>query len=371
MKRLVLALCLLGALLPLQACAAAPAAWPAWDRFAAGFVQDNGRVVDWTDNARTVSEGQAYGLFFALVANDRQRFDRILQWTQLNLAQGDLSRHLPAWLWGTDPEQRQRVLDANSASDADLWIAYALLEAGRLWKRADYRQLGRAVLTQVKAKEVLQAHKQTLLLPGPAGFELAEGVRLNPSYLPPFQLAYLANEDRRGPWAAILSDYLNLLQDIAPSGCVPDWFVLTPDGPRMDVQSDGRGSYDAVRAYLWAGISVPVTRAGPRMLKLLAPYADFIRRSGRLPERCYPDGRAPVGQAPAGIEAALLPFYQSLGARDLLAAAQERIRQSSTSGMIGQPARYYEQVLTLFGQGWLEQRYRFDAYGRVRPQWQG
>ncbi|MDB5987259.1 MAG: cellulase, partial [Nevskia sp.] len=60
----------------------ADAIWPAWQNFAEAFVQDDGRVVDWTADARTVSEGQGYALFFALVANDRARFERILAWTE-------------------------------------------------------------------------------------------------------------------------------------------------------------------------------------------------------------------------------------------------------------------------------------------------
>lgn len=48
----------------------------------------------------STSEGQSYGLFFALAANDRAGFDKLLTWTQNNLAEGDLKQHLPGWLWG-------------------------------------------------------------------------------------------------------------------------------------------------------------------------------------------------------------------------------------------------------------------------------
>jgi endoglucanase len=75
--------------------------WLAWEAFAKVFVQADGRVIDRTAGDRSTSEAQAYGLFFALVANDRPRFERILGWTANNLAQGDLSTHLPAWLWGS------------------------------------------------------------------------------------------------------------------------------------------------------------------------------------------------------------------------------------------------------------------------------
>ena len=44
-----------------------------------------------TQRAQTVSEAQAYGLFFALVANDRPSFEKILKWTENNMAGGDLT----------------------------------------------------------------------------------------------------------------------------------------------------------------------------------------------------------------------------------------------------------------------------------------
>jgi endoglucanase len=62
-------------------------------------------------------------MFFALVANDSGRFEGLLRWTELNLASGDLTAHLPAWLWGKDSQNRCHVLDENSASDADVWMA--------------------------------------------------------------------------------------------------------------------------------------------------------------------------------------------------------------------------------------------------------
>ena len=109
--------------------------WRLWNSYANRFVDpSSGRVFDPRGDQQTTSEGQAYALFFALVDNDRPTFDRVLAWTQGNLAGGDLATHLPAWLWGKNQDGQWTVLDANSASDADTWMAYTLLEAGRLWK---------------------------------------------------------------------------------------------------------------------------------------------------------------------------------------------------------------------------------------------
>ncbi len=108
--------------------------WQLWNSYASRFIDSQtGRVFDPNGDQHTTSEGEAYALFFALADNDRPTFDRVLSWTQDNLASGDLKTHLPAWIWGKNKDGQWKVLDPNSASDADVWMAYTLLEAGRLW----------------------------------------------------------------------------------------------------------------------------------------------------------------------------------------------------------------------------------------------
>ena len=93
-------------------------------------MSESGRVIDPSDARKiTTSEGQSYGLFFALAANDRKAFDLLLAWTRDNLAEGDLAQHLPARLGKKDDETRA-VIDPNSASDADIWIAGRCLKPG-------------------------------------------------------------------------------------------------------------------------------------------------------------------------------------------------------------------------------------------------
>src|SRR5258708_14617352 len=60
--------------------------WPAWQRFKRLYLSEDGRVIDASTPRRiTVSEGQAYALIFALIANDPAAFSRIIRWTQENL----------------------------------------------------------------------------------------------------------------------------------------------------------------------------------------------------------------------------------------------------------------------------------------------
>src|SRR6201998_1993085 len=155
--------------------------WPSlWRSYVGGFMDNQVRVIDHDAGHRTTSEGQAYGMFFALVANDRSRFDGLLRWTEQNLADGDLSAHLPAWLWGHGKDNQWRVLDSNSAADADLWMAYTLLEAGKAWNEPRYKKLGTALAHRIAAEEVVQVPGLgTTIAPGRTGFQHDSSYRLN------------------------------------------------------------------------------------------------------------------------------------------------------------------------------------------------
>ncbi len=69
----------------------------------------------------------------------------------------------------------------------------------------------------------------------------------------------------------------------------------------------------------------------------------------------------PRGNGPVGFAAALLPFLQD---RD----AQAVQRQNVADHFPGDDA-YFSYVLTLFGQGWDEHRFRFTSRGELQPDW--
>src|ERR1700733_2009277 len=109
--------------------------WPLWNSYAARFIDPQGRVIDHSAGDHTTSEGQAYAMFFALADDDRPAFDRVLNWTQTNLASNDLQTHLPAWLWGKDKDGSWHTLDPNPASVVAGGMANTLLEACALGTR--------------------------------------------------------------------------------------------------------------------------------------------------------------------------------------------------------------------------------------------
>jgi endoglucanase len=347
--------------------------WPAWQRFSERFIQADGRVIDITFDAKSTSEGQSYALFFALVANRPQQFETILNWTSANLADTELGAKLPGWLWGKRDDGSWGIKDRNAASDADLWIAYSLLEAGRLWQVPRYTELGKRLLDLVRKEEVVEAGKAgTLLLPGPVGFVLEGGrYRVNPSYLPGFMFRYFAAVDSRGPWQAIWNDYLQLAPQVFARGVSPDNFIVDRRGVvSSDSEREPSGSYDAIRVYMWAGMSGG--DESRELLRLLAPFNKVIRNNdGVPPEKLNPATAVALASsyAPMGYSGAVLPFLSALGERKLIDEQLGRLRRDSMRAKLGGDTNYYDQVLILFGAGWQEGFYRFDASGRVEPRW--
>lgn len=342
-----------------------------WPRFAQQFMQADGRVVsDDGKLSRTYSEGQSYALFFALVANDRNRFDTLLRWTRDNLSQGDMGRHLPAWLWGQREDGSWGAIDTNAASDADLWIAYTLLQAGRLWRYRPYTAQGRTLAALIWQKEVATLPQLgPCLLPGPVGFvkEAGQRWRLNPSYLPLQLVQALAHELADKNWQQLADASLDLLLRSAPKGISPDWVLydrqqgfLTDD----DGDEKGRGGYNAIRTYLWAGMLAPQAPGRDALLQALAPMAQIVDRDQTPPEYIHPRTLQISGPGPSGFSAAMLPFLQAQKATRALEAQRQRLQSQPL-----RPTAYYEQCLSMFGLGWMHQAYAFTAQGQLQVPW--
>ncbi|MDQ7761110.1 cellulose synthase complex periplasmic endoglucanase BcsZ [Xanthomonas sontii] len=351
------------------AVAPACAPWREWTAFVGKHLDASGRVIDFQHaDRRSTSEGQSYALFFALVANDQVLFERVLGWTRHNLCGGRPQQVLPAWLWGRASDGSWRVLDGNSASDADLWIAYVLLEAGRLWQRPGYTQAGLQMLALVRRTELAELPGfGSMLLPAAKGFVRPQRWTLNPSYLPLQLLRRFAAVDPKGPWAGLATRSARMLRDSAPVGFAPDWTSWDGRAFGVDPDKGAIGSYDAIRVYLWAGMLDAADPLRKALLDDLSGPLQQLRAQGRLDEKI--DSRQGVGsgQAPPGFAAALLPYLSALREPALLQAQAQRIPAPGDAAAARLP--YYDRVLILFGRAWLDNRYRFSADGALQPAW--
>lgn len=345
--------------------------WQAlWKSYVAGFTDNQIRVIDHDLGDRTTSEGQAYGMFFALVANDRSHFDGLLAWTQQNLAQGDLTAHLPAWLWGRDKNNQWGVLDANSAADADLWMAYTLLEAGIIWKEPRYTTVGMALAQRIAAREVTAVPGLgVMMMPGSTGFRHGGTYRLNSSYVPLQLVLGLERLASDGPWKNVAADVPALVADSAPHGFVSDWTDFASGRGAQVSTTDG--SYDAIRVYLWAGMLDKATPHREKMLKSLSGMANYLHLNAVPPAKVRPDGSIEDANGPVGFSAALLPFAAAV--EDVQIENQQMARVKSAlarhSGTPGEAPKYYDESLELFGLGFVERQFWFDAKGALELGW--
>ena len=344
--------------------------WPAWESFKANFISADGRVVDGiTAKKQTVSEAQAYALFFALVANDRRTFDTVLQWTENNLTQGDLTSRLPAWQWGLRDDGSWGVVDANAASDADLWIVYALGEAGRLWGDQRFSTLAAAIAERMLREETAVINGLgRVLLPGPKGFQMSANTwRLNPSYFPMQVLTWISNQKFDPAWKEISKTSLRIVTESARRGFSPDW-VLYKEGAGFVGEATERGKstggYDAIRVYLWAGMLSTEGSEKRLLLSSLSSFSNLVGRIGYIPEFIDTTSGDVMGMAPSGFYAAVQPFF--LARRDLANLKKTSDRLANTPV---RPDAYYEQVLSMFGLGWMDKRYEFRRGGELAPQW--
>lgn len=371
-RRFLLALAAAGAAaaLPPQVWAqACGTPWREWRAFVDRHIEPDGRVVDHLNkDLRSTSESQSYGLFFALVDNDPVLFDRILAWTRRHLCRGRADLNLPAWLWGRAADGQFRVLDHNTASDGELWIAYALLEAGRLWKRPGLVEAGRQTLALMRRAEVIDLPGfGPMLLPGNHGFVQADRWTLNPSYLPLFVLRRFAAVDARGPWARLAERSVAMTVASAPVGFAPDWIAWNGKDFVVHPGKGANGSYDAIRCYLWAGMTAANDPGQKPLLAALHGPLDALRAGRPMPEKVDTLSGQEHGAGNYGFNAALLPYLQAQGETDrakALAASLPTPEQQRAA-----PPNYYAQVLSLFAVGWLEGRYRFAADGQLRPAW--
>ncbi|MFK0401108.1 glycosyl hydrolase family 8 [Microbacterium sp. NPDC090225] len=183
---------------------------------------DDGRVVRHDEGGDTVSEGQAYGLFAAVIADDEKQFDEIWSWTQDELVRGD---GLMAWRWDDGA-----VVDDEPASDADLDAARALILAGDRFGRDDLRQDGIDLATVIADRMTVVTERGRILLPGLWAAE-REPYAYNPSYASPVAYEVLATATGDPRWDELDAGSAAVTAEILEATDLPpDWAQVHADG---------------------------------------------------------------------------------------------------------------------------------------------
>ena len=230
-----------------------------WRAYKTRFVSETGRVIDTANGGISHSEGQGYGMLLAVAANDRDGFDRIWSWTRANLMVRDDS--LFAWRW--EPAKRPAVADMNNATDGDMLIAWALIEAAESWDDRAYAVAARRTAVDVGRKLVLSGTPHGfLLLPAMAGFTAdarPDGPVVNLSYLVFPALLRLSKAAPEIDWIRLAEDGLALIERarFGQQRLAVEWTALGRPEPAPAAGFEPVSGYNAIRIPLylaWAGL---------------------------------------------------------------------------------------------------------------------
>ncbi|UPY36977.1 glycosyl hydrolase family 8 [Sediminicoccus sp. KRV36] len=237
-----------------------------WFAFRERFVMPEGRIIDTGNQNVSHTEGQGWAMMSAVRADDRESFERILAWTVTTLRrpQDEL------FAWRFRPGASNPVDDLNNATDGDLFIAWALLEAGERWGNREYTAQGVAMGRDILRLLVRRAGPYTVLLPGARGFERADHTVINPSYYVFPAIRALAQAVPDPAWLRVAADGVVLMRSgrFGRWGLPPDWLAVRRVDGLLTLPGDWapRFSYDAVRVPLymaWVGLGNEPGLTGP------------------------------------------------------------------------------------------------------------
>jgi endo-1,4-beta-D-glucanase Y len=228
----------------------------AWKFYKENFIYDYGQVIDPAISV-TTSEGQAYAMLRAVWENDQQTFNGLWNWTQDHMQYRGVDK---LFSWKFVKQDNAFVLgDPASASDADIDIALALLQAGKRWQTEKYINSARTIIEDIWKKEVILIGNKYYLIAG-SNAKAENGYLVNPSYFSPAAYQIFASVDPSHNWSKLIEDtyfVLDRLQksNISPSGLIPDWIWVEEtsgaikDGDIYLGRNGYKYGYDAFRTY--------------------------------------------------------------------------------------------------------------------------
>lgn len=212
------------------------------------FITREGRVMDPERNDITTSEGQSYLLQRAAANNDIKTFNLAYNWAKKHLQRSD---NLFAWFWGKDKNGKYMVLDRNSAADADVNIAFALIMAYELWGNKKYLEEAKPIISSIWKNETKKIGKYRVLMPGFVQTRV-ERIEINPSYFHPYAFKFFKKYGPEDDWDIVVeSSYYYIMEVSAKTvtGLPPNWFLIKNGEIGVEDTEKSDFSYDAIRVF--------------------------------------------------------------------------------------------------------------------------
>lgn len=190
------------------------------------------RTLDPENGGITTSEGQSYTMLRSVWSDDLPTFTASWQWAKDNLQRED---HLLSWRFGPRSDGTYGVQDElggnNTASDADVDVAFALLMAYSRWKQDVFLYDAQAIIASIWRKEVVQVAGAPVLVANDLERLNFQDVLVNPSYFAPYAYRVFAKVDPTHDWMGVVDSSYAVLEQLdqlpldarTSAGLPPDW----------------------------------------------------------------------------------------------------------------------------------------------------
>jgi len=296
------------------------------------------------------SEGQSYALLRAAWMRDEATFRKVLTWTEATMKRDD---GLYSWRWL--PEGGGRIADYNTAADADVDIAFALIIAAQAFEDPGLLE---------RAREIAVALRTGCRMPLPRGWCLAAGnwaveERVyNPSYFAPYAYAYFHELDPEGGWLEARDagyDLLPRILDLSAVHLAPDFVIVDRDGGVAPVTGkqglDSDFSFDAMRTYWRVALDcllLHAPRACADPLRTDA-IAEIYARDGAIFSSYDLQGRPQSDIVSVSFYGGLLPSLRLFQPRLADALLRNQLSREALTPILDDPDRYFDCNWTWFG----------------------
>ena len=243
------------------------------------------------------TEGQGVAMLAAALLGDEEQFNQTWAWTQKNLQRAD---KLFSWKWVPG----KGIVDANNASDGELYIIWALVEAGVRFNRKPLLGEATAIAKALRERCIVMSPRHgAVLLPGEQGFAHPQSdgmarIVVNLAYwvFPALEHAY--SVDPNPVWAEVQKNGLALLKNyrFGKWDLPADWTRLTDTAIPWE-ERPARFGYEGIRIPLF------LSWGGHAQHSALAKFARFASRPGFPAWVGFDDKSQADYPAPAGFEA--------------------------------------------------------------------
>lgn len=347
-----------------------------WDKYKQNYFEpESNRTLDKQRDNITTSEGQSYSMLRAVWSDDKSAFDASWKWTKDNLDRPN--DRLFSWLYGRANDGTYGIIKEkggmNTATDADIDIAVALLFASKRWGDTTYFDDAKSIIEDIWEKEVLIINNEPYIVASSTEtVSDSETAVVNPSYLAPYAYRMFAKVDSNHDWNKVVDTSYAIIQTSAESnldksssaGLPPDWVYINKKSgiitPATGTNLTSNFSYDAMRTIWrlsldWQWYKDPRARETLEKFKFLSTEWE---QNGKVMAEYSHDGQV-VGnyESPAiygGVIGYFLITDPVLGEK--VYTTKLKSLYSTDTRSWAQPLGYYEDNWAWFGIALAEQK---------------